>query len=202
MCSFAVAAALLISSTSLGGDVPRDTGVGDVVIATIKSVPERLATNGKPPAIVIEVHEVLRGNAKLDRSQAIVEPAFHGIDYGDVKKDPNFLRWQAAPLVPPKPGTKWVMWGKLVPVDPKNPDGPARFHLNPYHRYEFSDKRRQWATDDIKAQAAQRRAEEELRAAEERRRKILDIGKTGDQVERVSGPASAGTRKMLPESEK
>lgn len=174
MLSYSFAAVLLISSHAVAGDVYRGTGIGDVVVATIKSVPDKPATNGKPPAIVIEVHEVLRGDPKLDRSQAIVGPAFHGIDYGDVEKNPDFLRWQAAPLVPPKSGTKWVMWGKLDEVDPAKPDAPRQFHLNPYHRYEFSEKRRQWAIDDIAANAELRRAEEERRAAEERRRKELE----------------------------
>ena len=161
------------SQAILAGDVYRGTGVGDVVVATIKAVAKEPATNGNPPGIVLQVHEVLRGDAKADRTQAIWEPEFHGIDYGEPTKNPDYLRWREKPLVPPKAGTKWILWGDIRPVDAEKPDGAKKFYVNPYHHYDFDDKRRTWAVEVIKADEAQRRAQEQLRAADEAREKEL-----------------------------
>jgi hypothetical protein len=55
---------------------------GDVVVATVK-VSDHAATNGNPPRVELEIHEVLRGDAKVDRTRAVWVPMPHGVDFGD-----------------------------------------------------------------------------------------------------------------------
>src|SRR5687768_5276994 len=67
---------------------------GDAVVATVTKVSGEPATNANPPWVELEVHEVLQGDAKADRSKALWAPLWHGVDWGDGRdKD-----WEARPL--------------------------------------------------------------------------------------------------------
>jgi len=126
---------------------------GDVVVATVKKVSDHAATNGNPPRIELEIHEVLRGDAKADRSRAVWQPTPNGFDFGD----PEMMRkaveaWEALKFAGPKVGDKFVLWGEIDGVSER----PV-FDVYSWHAYPFSAEKRTWAVKVI------REAEEEAR---------------------------------------
>src|SRR4051812_43464035 len=109
--SFAVTLLVFLGPLCGGGGLPYEVlDAGDVFVATITRVEDEGATNARPPRVWLEVHEVLRGDAKVARSPAIWSPPFHGIDWGD-DNQPELKRWLAAPLSGPKVGQKFILGG-------------------------------------------------------------------------------------------
>ena len=136
--------------------------IGDVVVATVREVSTHAATHGRPPRVVLEVHEVLRGDPDADRSRAIWEPPPHDIDYGDVEKNPRYLTWKATPMAGPKVGDKMILWGWLV----VSKEGKV-FHVLSWARFPYSDQKRAWALDLTRQHAEAKRAREAQKRAEE-----------------------------------
>ena len=135
--------------------------VGDVVVAAVKKVSDHAATNGDPPRLELEVHEVLRGDPKADRARAVWDPRPNGFDYGDPEMMRRAVRkWEAQPLAGPKVGDKLVLWGELA-GDKKRPV----FHAYSWHAYPFSAEKRTWAVKVIRdAEEAARRYAAKLEA--------------------------------------
>ena len=132
---------------------------GDAVVATVKKVSEHEGTNKNPPTVELEVHEVLRGDAELNRTSAVWKPAPMGIlcpvglDMKKLTKD-----WEDKKLAGPKVGDKLILWGEMS-GDKKKPV----FEAFTWEIYPFSDEKKTWAVKTIKA------IEEEIRRADERR---------------------------------
>ena len=72
--------------------------VWDIVVATVREVSPEPWTHGNPPRVALEVHDVLRGDAKADRSRALWAPPPHDIDYGPVEDNPRYKTWAARPM--------------------------------------------------------------------------------------------------------
>jgi len=136
---------------------------GDVIVATVRKVSDHAATRGNPPRVVLEVHEVLRGDPKVDRSRAIWDPPLHDIDTGDVEKNPRFKAWAATPMAGPKVGDKMILWGWLA----RAPEGKA-FRAVSWGRFPYSKEKRAWAVKLIKKHAEQKRAREAKARAEKK----------------------------------
>ena len=162
------------ATTAFAGQPYQALDAGDVFVATITRVEDLGATNAQPPRVWLEVHEVLRGNAKVDRSPALWSPPFHGIDFVDENTPGMLKRWNAAPLKGPKVGEKFILGGPALekPVgNGKNvKDNDVKYQLFAFVRIPFSDKARQQTIDGLKALDESRRkyAAEQVVAAKER----------------------------------
>ena len=137
--------------------------IGDVVVATVREVSTYAATHGRPPRVVLGVHEVLRGDLEADRSRAVWEPPLHDIDYGDVEKNPRYQAWKATPMAGPKVGDKMILWGRLVASKEAK-----EFRVFAWARFPYSDQKRAWALDLIRQHAEAERAREAEKRAKER----------------------------------
>lgn len=127
--------------------------LGDVVVATVQKVSDHAATNGNPPRVELEIHEVLRGDAKVDRTRAVWEPMPHGVDFGDPEMWRKAVQgWESRKFVGPKVGDKFVLWGAM-PRDKKNPI----FGAYSWHAYPFSAEKRTWAVKVIRDAAEEAR---------------------------------------------
>jgi hypothetical protein len=135
--------------------------LGDVVVATVKKVSDHPATNGNPPRVELEIHEVLRGDAKADRTRAVWQPTPHGCDFGDAEMYRKFVEtWETGKFAGPKVGDKFVLWGKMT-ADKKNPV----FDAYSWHAYKFTAEKRTWAVNVIRdAEEAARRYAAKLEA--------------------------------------
>lgn len=138
---------------------------GDVIVATVKKVSEHDATNGNPPTVELEIHEVLRGEAKTDRTRAVwqPQPLWNGeCPVGvDVKKMTQ--NWEAKKLASPKAGDKFVLWGEMT-GDAKKPV----FGVFTWEAYPFSEEKQKWAVKVIKDIEEETRLQEEKRVAEKK----------------------------------
>jgi hypothetical protein len=156
---------LLLSVTSLYAPPPGVVSHwrGDVVVATIKKVSDHEATNGKPPIIELEIHEVLRGDPKTDRTRSLWQP--HPLWSGeclvgvDVKKMTE--AWEVKKLASPKVGEKFILWGEMT-RDKKRP----QFGAYSWEAYPFSEEKRKWAAKIISEMAAETKLQEEKWTAE------------------------------------
>lgn len=153
-----LAAMLLVAFGSLfggGGQPYQALDAGDVFVATVTRVDDKDATNARPPRVWLEVHEVLRGEAKTVRSPALWSPPFHGVDWGDGNQ-PELKRWRAAPLKGPKAGQKLILGGRSVePV--RGADGAPAYNLFAFVRIPYSDEAREKAIANLEALDAARR---------------------------------------------
>jgi hypothetical protein len=155
--------------TRAGAGAPYDgTWNGDVIVATITDVCEKNSTNGRPPHLVLDVHEVLRGDPRHVRTHAVWQPLPHDIDYGDPEKNPAFHAWKARPLAGPKVGRKLILWGELR-ADRDAHDFGSVFDVNPFHRYDATDDRRAWAIKEIQTAEAELKKWKEEKAEAQRR---------------------------------
>jgi hypothetical protein len=170
MNSLSLAATLLVTFGSPfggGGGQPYEAlDAGDVFVATITRVEDKDATNARPPRVWLEVHEVLRGDAKVVRSPALWSPPIHGIDWGDGNQ-PELKRWRAAPLKGPTVGQKFILGGRLFRP---GENGEPPYVLFAFVRIPYSDEARTKAIADLKAlDAAHRKyAAEQAAVAKER----------------------------------
>ncbi len=167
MNSALISIVLLATIAAGGGGQPYEAlDAGDVFVATITRVDDKGATNAKPPLVWLEVHEVLRGDARIARSPAVWSPAFHGIDYGD-ENNPDLKRWEVQPLKGPKVGAKFILGGSSFKPADKN--APA-YGLFAFVRIPYTDKARQQSIDALQALAEGRRkyAAEQAAALKER----------------------------------
>jgi hypothetical protein len=126
---------------------------GDVVVATVKRVSDPAATNGNPPRVELEIHEVLRGDARADRTRAVWAPTPHGCDFGDPEMYRKYVQaWEAQKFAGPKVGDKFVLWGAMA-GDQKRPV----FEAYSWHAYPFSTDKRIWAVKVIRDAAEEAR---------------------------------------------
>lgn len=108
-----------------------------VLVVTVKKVDDGPFTNGNPPTGVVEVNEVLRGDALQGTAlKATWRPFPHGVDYGAVEKDPRVIAWKKVPVPSPKAGEKLVVAGTVA-------DGAIS--IAPMGAYPFSEEKRKWA---------------------------------------------------------
>jgi hypothetical protein len=137
-------------------------GWGDVVVATVTGVVSRHPpTNGQPPVVTLRIHEVLRGDPKIDRTTAVWGPG-RGPLCGN---DPGFPKWLATPLKPPAVGEKFLLWGYIdTPAKGKKP----AFHTDAWGRFPDSPQKRRWAARVIDEENRQMREAREQKEAEER----------------------------------
>ena len=134
--------------------------VGDVIVATVRKGSTHAATYGNPPRVLLEVHEILRGEPKADRSRALWAPPPHDVDYGNVRDNPRYKAWAATPMPGPKVGERMILWGWLV----ASKDGKVFRALN-WGRFPYSKEKRAWAVELIGKRAEQERARQaKLRA--------------------------------------
>jgi hypothetical protein len=174
MKSVTLAAALLVplgSAFTLFAGAPYEAlDAGDVFVATITRVQDKDATNARPPRVWLNVHEVIRGEAKMVRSPALWSPPFHGIDWGDGNQ-PELKRWYAAPLKGPKVGQKFILGGKLFKLAPDEDEKDApNYYLFDFVRIPYSDEARTKTIAHLAALDVERRkyAAELAAAAKER----------------------------------
>jgi hypothetical protein len=171
MNSLSLAAMLLATfGTPVGGGgQPYEAlDAGDVVVATITRVEDKNATNSHPPRVWLEIHEILRGEAKTVRSPALWSPPFHGIDWGDGNQ-PELRRWKTAPLKGPKAGQKFILGGRsLEPV--AHEKGAPAYELFAFVRIPYSDEAREKVIANLQTlEAAHRKyTAEQAAAAKER----------------------------------
>lgn len=95
-----------------GGDVAPPEFEPIVVVATVKTVSAEPATNGKPPRVVLAVHQVLRGDARLHRLRGIWDPPFHGIDTSG--REVELKAWELMPMNKPTIGQTFILSGRMV----------------------------------------------------------------------------------------
>jgi hypothetical protein len=152
----------------LAGQPYEALDAGDVFVATLTRVADKDATNSRPPRVWLEVHEVLRGDAKISRSPAQWSPPFHGIDWGD-ENQPELKAWRSRPLKGPKVGQKFILGGGLLPLAPDERDAPV-YHLFAFVRIPYSDKARAKAIADLAVldEARRKYAAKQAAAAKER----------------------------------
>jgi len=131
----------------------------DAIVATVRRVSEGAATNGNPPRVELEVHEVLRGDAKLDRKRAVFAPFPHDVDTGTIITNPRYKAWAQIKMTAPQVGSKWILCGGLDEVG-------GVWYARATGIFEFSPERRLWAIKIIEETEAKRRAEVERREAE------------------------------------
>jgi hypothetical protein len=123
----------------------------DVVVATVEKVSGLPAVNARPPVAVLKAHEVLRGDPRLDRREAVWAPLpFDEYCAGDYR--PLLKKWEAQPLDGPKVGQKMILLGKFD----KAAKG-ARFRVLAPVRFPYSEENRRQALRGI------RQAEEQAR---------------------------------------
>jgi hypothetical protein len=122
---------------------PASPFSGDAVVAVVKDVDDKNATFDNPPRVKLEILEVLRGEPATDRSRAIWAPPDHGIDWGIVNENPLYKKWAKTPMVGPKAGEKYILWGWTY-----KDDSDTRFRAR--GRALFSDDKRQQAIKMIK----------------------------------------------------
>lgn len=97
-----------------GVGAPASPYSGDAVVAIVKEVVGEKATFGNPPRVKVELLEVLRGDPKVDRTQAVWAPPDHGIDYGVIEQNPRYKEWASTPMNGPRVGEKYILWGWQV----------------------------------------------------------------------------------------
>lgn len=168
----AVVFAILAPACLLAGEPYEALDAGDVFVATITRVEDKDATNARPPRVWLEVHEVLRGDAKTVRSPALWSPPFHGIDWGD-ENVPELKLWNVQPLKGPKVGVKLILGGTKLHAasDDKKADQNAPvYHLFAFVRIPYSDAARAKAIATLAGLEASHRkyAEEQAAIAKER----------------------------------
>ena len=110
----------------------------DIVAVTVKRVPDERPTNGNPPRVVLEVNEVIQGEAKKDRSLAVWTPTNGGhFDPESVHTQPELKKkydeWAKRPMDPPAVGSKWIVFGSVV-----EHDGELTFRLDDRERYPYT----------------------------------------------------------------
>lgn len=163
------AALLIVTLTTTSAYAPPPGAIshwrGDVVVVTVKKVSGHDATNGKPPIVELEIHEILRGDAKIDRTRAVWQPrplwngeCLVGVD---VKKTTE--AWEAKKLASPKVGDKFILWGEMI-NDKKQP----QFGAFSWEAYPFSDENRTWAVKLIRDIEEQIRLQKEKGEAEKK----------------------------------
>ncbi len=135
---------------------------GDVVVATVKNVSDHEATNGNPPIVELEVHEVLRGDAKLDRTRAVWQPypLWNGECLVGVDVEKITSRWEAEKLASPKVGDKFILWGEITDENMR-----PQFGVFSREAYLFSEEKRTWAVKFIRDQEVEISLQEEKRAS-------------------------------------
>src|SRR5262245_55105472 len=140
--SFAAALFLTVGSPLIlvAGQPYEALDAGDVFVATITRVEDKDATNARPPRVWLDVHEVLRGEAKTPRSPAVWSPPFHGIDWGD-ETVPDLKLWKAAPMKGPKVGQKFILGG-ILHKPPPGEKGESIYYLFAFVRIPYTDKAR------------------------------------------------------------
>jgi hypothetical protein len=139
--------------------------IGDVVVATVATVSDRAATKGNPPRVQLEVHEVIRGDPKADRSRAVWKPMPHDIDYEDATSEARRQAWRAKPMTGPRVGSKWILAGQLLARHRH-----TRFHVFGWGRYPYSEQKRARVIQHLEEADRRRRAYE---AEQEAKRKAL-----------------------------
>lgn len=123
-----------------------------VLVATVAEVPPRQSfTRGSPPRATLQVHEVLRGEARSGRLKATWRPPPHDIDYGDIEKNPRYLAWKSKPMAAPVLGQKLIVVGTLFTEE---------ISIAPTGSFPFTEEKRAWA---LKAIANGRKADEQAK---------------------------------------
>ncbi len=84
----------------------------EVVVVTVIETPSGEWTFGAPPQISVEVVDVLAGKTRKGRLTVVWGPAPHDIDTGGREKE--LEAWRSRRMEPPKPGTKWILWGEAI----------------------------------------------------------------------------------------
>jgi hypothetical protein len=87
----------------------------DVLDATIIEVSKHAATNGNPPVVKLQVHEVLSGDPTIDRRTATWSAMPLPVDTQDEETLRAIDRWRSELLASPKPGTRWILLGSPRP---------------------------------------------------------------------------------------
>ncbi len=172
MKNLTLAAALLVTLgcafTLFAGQPYEALDAGDVFVATITRVDDKDATNLHPPRVWLEVHEVIRGHAKVARSPAIWNPPYHGFDFGD-ENQPELKRWYATPFKGPKVGQKFILGGAILKLAPDEDDAQV-YNLFDFVRIPYSDAARASTVATLAAldEAHCKYAAEQAAAAKER----------------------------------
>ena len=156
---------LISASVILAGQPYLGTGIGDVVVATVKQVENQDATQGDPPRVTLEVHEVLRGDPKIDRARGVwTPPPFDNDTAGGEEYRRELARWKAVPFKVPKAVTNFVLWGESA-----GPKEKPTFQVYSWHAYPFTPAKRKWAIDDIRQTRERLKKLAEEREAEQRK---------------------------------
>lgn len=159
----AAVAAVAVGTVNAGAPYLGLDGA-DVVVATVKKVSDHASTNGDPPRVELEIHEVLRGDAKVDRIRAVWSPTPHGCDFGDPMMYRKFVQaWETQKFAGPKVGDKYVLWGNMS-GDKKN----LVFGAYSWHAYPFSVEKRTWAVKVIRDAAEETRRHADKLEAEKK----------------------------------
>lgn len=135
-----------------GGQNRRLPTNGDIVVATIRQVSEHRPSNGNPPRVELEVHEVLRGAPSTPRRAAMWAPPPHDVDYVGGNSEKRLQQWRSQPMAAPEVGSKWILWGEL-----STPPGVFVAWDEPRLRYSAEARRQAMAMIRDAEQWAQRR---------------------------------------------
>lgn len=123
---------------------------GDVIVATIRKVSIQRATKGNPPLVQLEVHEVLRGDPKIDRQRGLWAPMPHDVDYTGGNSEERIEAWESEPMNAPKVGGKWILWGEPDP-------SAGNFFIYAHARFPFSEELRARVVDTERGSRDERR---------------------------------------------
>jgi hypothetical protein len=135
---------------------PRE---GDAVVASVTEVSGHAATYANPPRVKLQVREVLQGDPKTDRRQALWAPPPHDIDTGTVTDDPRYKAWAAKQMDGPAVGSRWILYGSSYASDPAR--SPV-FYVSSQAAVPFSEQNLAAAV-----KAARERSERRRKLAEE-----------------------------------
>ena len=133
----ALLAITLAGATTQAGRSPNPYD-GDAVVATVTGVSAHAATYANPPRVTLEVHEVLQGDPKTNRREAIWAPRPHDIDTGVIEDNPQYKAWAAKKMEGPAVGSRWILYGFSYSPHPAK---PAIFHVSSEAAFPFSDEK-------------------------------------------------------------
>lgn len=116
-----------------------------VVVATIVSVDAaRKHTNGDPPTLVIEIHEVLKGSARPGTLAAKWLPFPHDVDWVGKGSAEAYEAWAGRLNAPPELGSKWILssWRDAT---------AERLDVAPTARWPLTVEKRAWVVEQLNA---------------------------------------------------
>jgi hypothetical protein len=134
-----------------------------VVVAIVRKVPEGAATRGNPPAIDLEIVEVLRGDYKAgDVARAVWHPPPHDIDTGG--RNAELTRWSETPMEKPKVGEKFILFGYRMTEEKQ-----TVYHVRTEVNRPASDENKAQTVKIVEEMKRQVREEADRRALEAQR---------------------------------